>query len=57
MREIPESAKSMIIVLLINKTDISLLGERILAESLSFLHVLLVWGDVVTSLLIKTRQS
>ena len=27
------------------------------AESLSFLHVLLVWGDVVTSLLIKTRQS
>ncbi len=27
------------------------------AESLSFLHVLLVWGVVLASLLIKTRQS
>ncbi len=27
------------------------------AESLSFLHVLLVWGVALTSLLIKTRQS
>jgi len=27
------------------------------AENLSFLHVLLVWGVTLTSLLVKKRQS